>query len=60
MMEKFKVTVDDKGKIEIWMDGCELKGVRGIEFFWEVGEAPFHRVEFISHVAKLERRFSSD
>lgn len=59
-MEKFKVTVDDRGKIEIWMDGCVLTGVRGIEFYWEVGEAPYHKIEFISQVAKLERRFSAD
>ena len=59
-MEKFKVSVDDKGKIEIWMDGCELKGVRGIEFYWEAGEAPWHKVEFVSQVAKIERRYSVD
>jgi hypothetical protein len=59
-MEKLKVTIDDKGKIEIWMDGCVIGGVRGIELYWEVGEAPYHKIEFISHAAKLERKYSMD
>jgi hypothetical protein len=53
-MEKFKVTVDEKGKVEAWMDGHILKGIRGIEFYWEVGEVPTHKVEFVTQVAKFE------
>lgn len=59
-MEKLKVIVDDKGKIEIWMDGCVIKGVRGIEFYWEAGEPPFHKIEFATQAAKLERKYSMD
>jgi len=59
-MEKLKVVVDDKGKIEIWMDGFLLSGIRAIEFNWEVGEIPCHRIEFVTSVAKLERKFSQD
>lgn len=59
-MEKLKLTVDDKGKIELWMDGCVIKGVRGIEFYWEVGEVPFHKVEFVTPAAKLDRKYSMD
>mgnify|MGYP003581019256 CR=1 FL=1 len=57
-MEKLKLIVDDNGKIEIWMDGCVVTGVRGIEFYWEVGEYPYHKLEFISQAAKFERKYS--
>jgi hypothetical protein len=59
-MEKFRLTVDDKGKIEVWMDGCVLKGIRGVELYWEAGEPFYHKVEFITHVAKFERKYSID
>lgn len=57
-MEKLKVTVDENGKIEIWMDGCIVKGVRAIEFYWEVGEVPYHKIEFATQATKFERKFS--
>jgi hypothetical protein len=59
-MEKLKLIVDDKGKIEIYMDGFAVRGVRGIEFYWEVGEAPSHKIEFATQAAKLERKYSMD
>jgi hypothetical protein len=59
-MEKFKLIVDENGKIEIWMDGCVVRGVRSIEFYWEVGEPPYHKLEFISQAARLERKYSMD
>lgn len=59
-MEKLKVVVDDKGKIEIFMDGCLVHGVREIDFHWEVGEYPYHRLEFITQATKLDRKYSMD
>jgi hypothetical protein len=53
-MEKLQVTVDEKGKVRIWMDHYELKGVQGISFNWEVGEVPTHEVKFVTQVAKFE------
>lgn len=55
-MEKFKVIVDEKGKVECWMNGHVLKGVRGIEFFWEVDEIPTHKIEFVTQAAKFEAK----
>jgi hypothetical protein len=57
-MEKLRISVDDKGKIEIWMDGCIVKGVRGIELYWEVGEIPYHKIEFATQAAKFDRKYS--
>jgi hypothetical protein len=57
-MEKFKLIVDENGKIELWMDGCIIKGVRAIEFCWEVGEYPYHKIEFVTQAAKFERKYS--
>jgi hypothetical protein len=54
LLEKLQVTVDEKGKVRIWMDYCELKGVQSIEFRWEVGEVPIHNVGFVTQVAKFE------
>lgn len=54
------MTVDENGKIEIWMDGCLVKGVRAIEFCWEVGEVPYHKIEFATQAAKFERKYSQD
>ena len=34
-MEKLKVIVDEKGSINIWMDGCLIQGIVGIEFYWK-------------------------
>jgi hypothetical protein len=59
-MDKFKLTVDENGVIEMWMDGCLLKGLRSIEFCWEVGEVPYHKIEFVTQAAKLERKYSND
>lgn len=59
-MEKLKIIVDDKGKIEIYMDGFLVKGIRSIELFWEVGEIPYHKLEFATQAAKLERKYSQD
>lgn len=59
-MEKLKLIIDDEGKIVVWMDGCLLKGVRLIEFCWEVGEVPIHKLEFITQASKIERKYSSD
>jgi hypothetical protein len=59
-MEKLKITVDNNGKIELHMDGCAISGVRGIEFYWEVGEPPYHKIEFVSQATKLERKYSMD
>lgn len=57
-MDKLKIIVDENGKILIWMDGCIVTGVREIEFYWEVGELPFHKLEFITQAAKFERKYS--
>lgn len=54
-MEKLNLTVDEKGKIKIFMNGLEVFGVRAIEFFWEVGEAPTHKLEFITQVAEIKK-----
>lgn len=53
-MEKLRITVDDRGKVTIEMDNYELKGVKGIEFNWEVGEVASHRIEFVTQVAKFQ------
>lgn len=55
-MEKLKVTVDEKGKVAIWMNGQQLHGVRGIEFYWEIDEIPTHKVEFVTQAAKFEAK----
>lgn len=57
-MDKLKIIVDENGKIVLWMDGCIVTGVREIEFYWEVGETPTHKIEFVTHAAKLERNYS--
>jgi hypothetical protein len=59
-MEKLKVIVDEKGDITIWLDGCVISGVVGIEFCWEVGEVPQHKIEFASQATKIERKYSID
>lgn len=53
-MEKFKVVVDEKGKVSVWMNGHLLKGVKGIEFYWEADEIPCHKIEFVTQAAKFE------
>lgn len=59
-MEKLRLVVDDKGRIEVWMDGCVVKGIRAIELYWEVGEIPYHKIEFATQAAKFERKYSQD
>jgi hypothetical protein len=59
-MEKFKVIVDEKGAITIWLDGCVISGVVGIEFYWEVGEVPQHKIEFNSQATRIDRKYSID
>lgn len=54
-MEKFKVIVDDQGKMRVYMNQIELKGVKSLEFFYEAGDAPIHKVEFYSHIAELKK-----
>jgi hypothetical protein len=53
-MDKLQLTVDEKGKVYIEMDGYELTGVRAIEFRWEAGELPTHNIEFVTHVARFK------
>lgn len=59
-MEKLRISIDEKGRIELWMDGCLMTGLHSIELYWEVGEVPTHKLEFISPAAKIERIFSQD
>lgn len=59
-MEKLKLTIDEKGHVAIWMDGCAINGVRSVEFFWEVGEVPFHKLEFATQATKIERKYTQD
>jgi hypothetical protein len=59
-MEKLKLILDDKGKIELWMDGCTLDGIRSIEVFWEIGEIPYHKIEFATPATKIQRKYSAD
>jgi hypothetical protein len=57
-VEKFKLTIDDKGKIDVWMDGCLIHGIRSMELFWEVGEVPYHKLEFVTQATEIKRKFS--
>lgn len=59
-MEKFKLIIDDKGQIQFYMDGHLIKGVRAIDFNWEIGEIPYHKVEFATQATKFERKYSQD
>lgn len=53
-MNKLEVTVDERGKVRIFMDHYELQGVQAIEFRWEVGEMPTHEVKFVTQQAKFD------
>jgi hypothetical protein len=60
LMEKFKVIVDENGTITTWLDGCLVHGIVGIEFYWEVGEVPQHKIEFASQATRIDRKYSID
>ena len=59
-MEKLKIIVDNNGRIQIYMDGYALTGVRAIDFCWEVGEVPYHKIEFVTQATKFDRKYSMD
>lgn len=53
-MEKLRLVVDEKGKLELHMDGKKVFGFKSLEFYWEVGDVPTHKIEYFTHVAKTE------
>jgi hypothetical protein len=53
-MNKLEITVDNNGKVRVFMDNYELKGVQAVNFQWDVGEYPTHEVKFVSHVARFD------
>lgn len=59
-MDKFKVTVDANGKVEIWIDGCLITGVRAINFQWDIDSFPTYQIDFLAQVAKIDRKYSKD
>jgi hypothetical protein len=53
-MDKLNISIDEKGKIEILMNGLKVYGARSIEFYWEVGEIPTHKIEFVTQAAEIK------
>lgn len=54
-MEKFKIVVDDKGKMDVYMDGHSVKGLVNVEFNWNTkGDMPTHKLEFLSFASSVK------
>jgi hypothetical protein len=51
LKEKLKITVDENGKTTVWMDGEIVKGIKEIEFNYEAGDYPTHRITYITQKA---------
>lgn len=56
MTNKLEITVDENGKVAVFMNGFNVMGVRRIQFNYEVGEIPSHEIEFISQIAELAQK----
>lgn len=52
-MEKLRIVVDDKGHCFVYMNDEEVKGIRSIEFNYDVDDVPYHKIEFISQIASI-------
>lgn len=44
--EKLKITVDDRGKTIVWMNGEIVQGIRRITFEHDIDDIPVHTIEF--------------